>query len=163
MTSTPKYILVSLPTSISPSNDHEEALSALKATITKDNGTVYRFPIPELKIGTLDALVQQADELAKLDGACEGVVSRIGDGLRSILQGDQEKIAQQKAVETSEPLPPTPLGERPFNVRCAIFIFGLYGGLLEPVDQYLRTFSWNKVKYRADRSLPELADVLHKV
>ena len=103
MGSTPKYLLVSLPTSISPSNDHDEAVSALKATITKDNGTVYRFPIPDLKIGTLDALVQQADELAKLDGVCEGVVSRIGDGLRNILQGDQEKIAQQKAVETSEP------------------------------------------------------------
>lgn len=34
---------------------------------------------------------------------------------------------------------------------------------LEPVDQYLRTFQWNKVKYRADKSLAELIDLLHKV
>lgn len=33
----------------------------------------------------------------------------------------------------------------------------------EPVDQYLRTFSWNKVKYRADKSLSELIDLLSKV
>lgn len=35
--------------------------------------------------------------------------------------------------------------------------------LAEPVDQYLRTFSWNKVKYRADKSLGELIDMLQKV
>lgn len=34
---------------------------------------------------------------------------------------------------------------------------------IEPVDQYLRTFQWNKVKYRADKSLAELIDLLHKV
>lgn len=34
---------------------------------------------------------------------------------------------------------------------------------LEPVDQYLRTFNWNKVKYRADRPLSNLIDILQKV
>lgn len=34
---------------------------------------------------------------------------------------------------------------------------------LEPVDQYLQSFSWNKVRYRADRSIADLIDVLHKV
>jgi hypothetical protein len=29
------------------------------------------FPIPEFKIGTLDALVQQAEELSKLEASCE--------------------------------------------------------------------------------------------
>lgn len=43
---------------------------------------------------------------------------------------------------------------------CASLTF--LGGI-EPVDQYLRTFSWNKVKYRADRSLGELIDLLEKV
>ena len=31
------------------------------------------------------------------------------------------------------------------------------------MDQYLRTFSWNKVKYRADKPLAELIDMLQKV
>ena len=33
----------------------------------------------------------------------------------------------------------------------------------EPVDQYLRTFQWNKVKYRADKPIAELIDSLQKV
>lgn len=31
------------------------------------------------------------------------------------------------------------------------------------MDAYLRTFRWNKVKYRAERPLSELMDVLQKV
>ncbi|KAI9829796.1 MAG: Vacuolar ATP synthase subunit C [Phylliscum demangeonii] len=128
-----RYFLVSLPTSISSSSDRDGAFNALRAAVESgDQAAVYPFAIPELKVGTLDALVQQADELGKLDTACEGVVSRIGDGLRSILDGDQDKIGQQKAVND------------------------------KPVDQYLRTFAWNKIKYRADKPLPELAAGLQK-
>ncbi|KAF2813494.1 vacuolar ATP synthase subunit C [Mytilinidion resinicola] len=126
-----KYLLVSLPTSITPSSDHDEALTALRAAVT-DYGTTYPFAIPTFKIGTLDALVQQADDLAKLDTACEGVVNKIGDSLRTILDGDEGKIEQQKTIND------------------------------KPVDQYLRTFSWNKVKYRAEKSIADLIDSLQK-
>jgi V-type H+-transporting ATPase subunit C len=95
-----KYVLVSLPTSISPTNDKEKALTALRSTVS-DNGSVMPFKIPEFKIGTLDALVQQADDLAKLEGACEAVVAKVGDSLRSLLEGDKDKIAQQKTVNDS--------------------------------------------------------------
>ena len=96
-----KYLLVSLPTSISPTNDHDEALTALRSSVNTGNGTVFPFEIPEFKIGTLDALVQQADELAKLELGCEAVVGKVGDSLRNILNGDEEKIAQQKTVNDS--------------------------------------------------------------
>ena len=100
MSATTKYLLVSLPTSISPSNDREEAHDALRANVN-DHGRVFPFSIPELKMGTLDALVQQADDLAKLGPACDGVVSKIAEALSSILGGDQDKITQQKAVNDS--------------------------------------------------------------
>ena len=96
-----KYLLVSLPTSISPSNDHDEALTALRSAVTTDYGTVFPFPIPEFKIGTLDALVQQADELSKLATGCESVVSKVGDSLKNVLYGDEEKISQSKTVNDS--------------------------------------------------------------
>lgn len=96
-----KFFLVSLPTSISPSNDRDEALTALRSAITTDNGITYKFDIPTFKIGTLDALVQQADDLAKLEQSCEGVVAKVADSLRSILEGDEEKIAEQKNVNDS--------------------------------------------------------------
>ena len=96
-----KYLLVSLPTNISLANEPDEALTAMRSAIGTDNGTTLPFKIPEFKIGTLDALVQQADELAKLDPACEGVVNKVGDSLRTILMGDEEKISQQKTVNDS--------------------------------------------------------------
>jgi V-type H+-transporting ATPase subunit C len=97
-----KYLLVSLPTSISTSGDKEEALTALRSTVSSENVTVLPFKIPEFKIGTLDALVQQADDLAKLEGNCEAVVAKVGDSLRVLLEGDEDKIAQQKTVNDSE-------------------------------------------------------------
>ncbi|KAJ5860332.1 ATPase V1 complex subunit C [Penicillium soppii] len=126
------YILLSLPTSIVPSHHRDDALQAVSATVSPDNGSATSFPIPEFKIGTLDALVQQADELAKLEASCQGVVAKVGDALKNILEGDESQIEQMKVVND------------------------------KPVDQYLRTFQWNKVKYRADKSLAELIDLLQK-
>jgi V-type H+-transporting ATPase subunit C len=96
-----KYLLVSLPTSITPSNHAEEALTALRNTVTSDGGNTSSFAIPNFKIGTLDALVQQADDLAKLNAACEGVVSKVGESLKTILDGDEEKVQQQKTINDS--------------------------------------------------------------
>lgn len=95
------YLLVSLPTSISPSNHADEALTALRSTVTNDVGSTFPFAIPNFKIGTLDALVQQADDLSKLNNACEGVVGKVGDSLRQILDGDEEKVQQQKTINDS--------------------------------------------------------------
>lgn len=96
------YILLSLPLRTFDTGDNDEALQALGATVTPDNGTVLPFPIPAFKIGTLDALVQQADELTKLHAGCEGVVQRVADSLKNILDGDEDKIAQNKMVNDSE-------------------------------------------------------------
>ncbi|KAI9371390.1 hypothetical protein BJX61DRAFT_29103 [Aspergillus egyptiacus] len=132
MSKSTKYLLVSLPASITPSHHRDDALDAITSTVSPDNGSVSPFPIPEFKIGTLDALVQQADELAKLEAACQGAVGKVGDALKNILEGDEVQIEKMKTVND------------------------------KPVDQYLRTFSWNKVKYRADKSLVELIDLLQK-
>jgi hypothetical protein len=95
-----KYLLVSLPTSISPSNHADDALTALRSTVTSDVGNTSPFAIPNFKIGTLDALVQQADDLAKLNAACEGVVAKVGDSLKTILD-DEAKVEQQKTINDS--------------------------------------------------------------
>jgi V-type H+-transporting ATPase subunit C len=96
-----KYLLISLPTSITPSHHRDDALDAITTTISPDNGSVAPFPIPEFKIGTLDALVQQADELTKLEAACQGVVGKVGDALRNILDGDEGQIEKMKTVNDS--------------------------------------------------------------
>ena len=104
------YLLISLPTSIVSSDSHDEAYQALQAGVPKDYGSVAPFRIPEFKIGTLDALVSQADELSKLESSCEGVVAKVGETLKAILDGDEGKIAQQKTVNDSQYSPLAPLG-----------------------------------------------------
>ncbi|KAI0525783.1 vacuolar ATP synthase-like protein subunit C 1 [Xylaria bambusicola] len=116
-----KYVLISLPSTF----------DSLKGTIA-DNGTVVQFPIPNFKIGTLDALVQQADDLAKLDSACQALVAKVGDSLRTLYDGDDQKASEQKIVND------------------------------KPTDQYLRSFSWNTVRYRADKPVGELLSGLQK-
>jgi V-type H+-transporting ATPase subunit C len=96
-----RYLLVSLPTSIVPSHHRDDALNAVSTTVSHENGSVASFPIPEFKIGTLDALVQQADELAKLENSCQAVVGKVGDALKNILEGDEAQIERMKVVNDS--------------------------------------------------------------
>jgi V-type H+-transporting ATPase subunit C len=70
--------------------------------VPADNGTVLPFNIPDFKIGTLDALVQQADDLAKLEQNCEAVVAKVADSLRSVLDSDPDRLAQYKMVNDSQ-------------------------------------------------------------
>ncbi|EKD13166.1 uncharacterized protein L3040_002967 [Drepanopeziza brunnea f. sp. 'multigermtubi'] len=125
--SSPTYMLISLPTN----HDKQETFGSIKSTIGTEAQLV-PFKVPDFKIGTLDALVQQADDLAKLESVCEAVVAKVGDSLKNLLEGDEDKIAQQKTVND------------------------------KPADQYLRSFNWNKVKYRTDKPLAELIDSLQK-
>lgn len=101
-TMTSKYAVVSLPLGAFESSDKKDAVSSLSATVSPDNGTVSPFNIPDFKIGTLDALVQQADDLTKLEANCQVVVSKVGDSLRSILSNDEERLASYKMVNDSQ-------------------------------------------------------------
>lgn len=145
-----QYSLVSLPLRIFD----DDPMTALAATVGRDNGETLPFPIPSFKIGTLDSLVQHADDLAKLSAACEASAAKVADSLKGILDGDEDKVEQQKIVNDSEPL------ETPQPTKsCASLTRVLRA---EPTDHYLRNFQWNKVRYRADRPLGELIANLQK-
>ncbi|KAF8471823.1 hypothetical protein BDZ91DRAFT_716604 [Kalaharituber pfeilii] len=126
----PKYVLVALPATIVRSAHEDEAFEALQKTVPPDAGDIVRFEIPQFKIGTLDALVLQADELAKIDQQVEAAVAKVADVLRNICEED--RVNEHKTVND------------------------------KPLEQYLQAFSWNKVKYRVEKSIGELIDSLHK-
>jgi V-type H+-transporting ATPase subunit C len=130
--SKPTYLVVSLPSSASPSGHKDDVLSSLQKAVNTSYGDVSSLNCPSFKIGTLDALISQSEELSKLEGLCNGVVAKVGDTLRNILDGDEDKIAMHKSVND------------------------------KPLEQYLKTFSWNKVKYRADKPIGELLSLLQK-
>lgn len=98
---TTRYALLSLPTNAFESTSKDDALSALRRSVSSDNGTVHPFNIPDFKIGTLDGLVQQADELTKLESTCEAVVGKVNESLHSILGDDPDRLSQYKMVNDS--------------------------------------------------------------
>ncbi|KAJ2450571.1 Vacuolar ATP synthase subunit C [Coemansia sp. RSA 2336] len=114
------YWLLSVPAH----GDDHAAWRDVKARIGESD--LYDFHLPQLKIGTLDTLVQLSDELSKLDTAYEATTGKFIDTLRSLTQASNEQLAGKLAVEG------------------------------KTVDQYVRTFSWNNAKYRSDRPLPEI-------
>ena len=101
MSKSNKYLFVSVPSSITPSGHRDDAIQSLQKAVNESYGTVLSLSVPEFKIGTLDALIQQSEELAKLEGMCQGVVGKVGDTLKNILDGDEEKMAQHKSVNDS--------------------------------------------------------------
>lgn len=98
---TTKYLAVSVPSSITPSGHKDDAFTSLQKAVNPTNGDVLAFNLPDFKVGTLDALLQQTEELAKLEGLCNAVVGKVGETLKNILDGDEEKMAQHKSVNDS--------------------------------------------------------------
>lgn len=96
-----KYLFVSVPSSITPSGHKDDAILSLQSAVNESYGTVNALKIPDFHVGTLDALLQMSEELQKLEGLCQGVVSKVGDTLKNILDGDEEKMAQHKTVNDS--------------------------------------------------------------
>ncbi|KAF3939501.1 hypothetical protein ABW19_dt0207304 [Dactylella cylindrospora] len=124
------YLLLSLPTSIVNSGHKDDAFDAIATHGSSSDTRLLPFNIPDFKIGTLDTLVLTADELAKLDAAAEAALTKANDVLKSIFDGNETRVAENKLVND------------------------------KPFINYLESFSWNKVKYRSDRPIPDLVNVL---
>ncbi|KAJ2892420.1 putative vacuolar atp synthase subunit c 1 protein [Zalerion maritima] len=123
------FALLSLPLRIFDESS-PDPLAAISSTVGTENAGVGRFNIPEFKIGTLDALVQQADQLVKLEASCEGVVTKVADSLGTLCADDKQKLAQNKMINN------------------------------KPAGEYMRAFSWDKVRYRAEKPIGELLEML---
>eukprot|EP00842_Homolaphlyctis_polyrhiza_P005955 jgi/Hompol1/6360/HPOL_004962-RA len=113
----------------------QDAVTKLKdriASKSADHAEVFLFNLPEFKIGTLDTLVTLSDELAKNDQAFEAIVMKIADGLRGLLNNDLDQWKSNLAIGDKR------------------------------IDVYLKSFQWNSMKYRVDKTLKELSDTLQQ-
>lgn len=72
-----KYILVSLPNSFFDNSRRE--VPSLVADVATEPTAVSPFSTPNFKIGTLDGLMQNADDLSKLFDSCRLVASKVTD------------------------------------------------------------------------------------
>lgn len=95
------YLLVSVPSSVTPSGHKDDALGSIQKAVNPSNGDVQPISIPDLKVGTLEGCLSQSDELAKLENVCNGVVNKVADTLKNVLDGDEDKAASHKSVNDS--------------------------------------------------------------
>ncbi|PWO00920.1 putative VMA5-H+-ATPase V1 domain 42 kd subunit, vacuolar [Tilletiopsis washingtonensis] len=127
------YWLISVPLQ---DHDPHRMMTELSKTLMKDGGAassdIGLLTLPPLKTGTLDSLITLSDELPKLDASFTGIVAKIVDTLRALLNNDEDALAQHVLVNEQE------------------------------IDRYMLGWSWNGSKYRTDRSLRDILDTLQK-
>lgn len=109
----------------------DEAYNQLNGN-TSEFASNCRFNIPELKVGTLDALVALSDELSKHDTFGESVVKKLSQLLSDLLEDHKEKLAENLLVNEKEPA------------------------------AYLKSFEWDLARYPIKSSIQELTDILTK-
>ncbi|KAI9361220.1 ATPase, V1 complex, subunit C [Zopfochytrium polystomum] len=110
-----------------------ETVAKLREKISSkasDLADVFPFNLPDFKVGTLDTLVVLSDDLAKSDAAFEAITVKIGENLRGLLSNDLDQWRNNLTVNEKS------------------------------IDQYIKTFQWNAMKYRTDKSLRELTDTI---
>ncbi|KAJ3070092.1 hypothetical protein HDU98_006854 [Podochytrium sp. JEL0797] len=116
-----------------PDPTKQDTVSKLRDKIASRNSDlaeIFSFNLPDFKVGTLDTLVVLSDDLAKLDPLFESVTIKIGDNLRTLLNNDMDQWRNNLSVNE------------------------------KTIDQYLKSLQWNTMKYRTDKSLRELTDLI---
>lgn len=114
-----KYLLLSLPQSADAKEWLEQSLLGGKCSLNE-------FNIPDFQIGTLDSLVQESEELGKIDSQLASSIGKIVD----ILSGVLESSSSIRMVNS------------------------------KPVLNYIEGFNWNTSKYRLDKSIKELVEMI---
>lgn len=119
------YLILSLPES--SSFDSDSLKTNLQTTICP---STYKLTLPEFKIGTLDSLVQQSEELGKLDSQITQSLGKVLDIMSQMFDQDQNKINKLKNINEQK------------------------------VPDYVESFQWNTSKYRLDRSIQQLIQLI---
>lgn len=124
------FILLSLPENTKPANSPSLSADAwLQESLIGGRAFVSEFKVPEFKIGSLDSLIVESEELAKYDTQIGGSIVKIVEILDGLSQ------ANTNAYKT------VPIN----NV---------------PVPEYLENFQWQTRKFKLDKSIKELMELV---
>jgi len=92
----------------------------------------FRFPIPDLKVGTLDQLVGLSDDLGKLDAYVESITRKIAAYLGDVLDEQRDKLAENLLANGID------------------------------LASYITRYQWDFAKYPIKQSLRSIADIISK-
>ncbi|KAI9188333.1 Vacuolar ATP synthase subunit C [Blastocladiella emersonii ATCC 22665] len=121
--------------SLPAAGNKQDRLNHVKGALAASSSPladVSNFIIPDLKVGTLDSLVKLSDDLAKIDAAAEVSSNKLVDLMKTLLNGDVKQVEATLVV-----------GNR-------------------STDDFVRSFSWNAMKYRIDKPLREIVDAIQQ-
>ncbi|NWZ82094.1 VATC2 ATPase, partial [Poecile atricapillus] len=93
-----------------------------------------KFHIPDLKVGTLDALVGLSDELGKLDSFAESVIRKIAQYIGEVMEDSKDKVQENL----------------------------LANGARFDLISYLTRFEWDMAKYPIKQPLKNISEALTK-
>uniref|UniRef100_A0A674I583 V-type proton ATPase subunit C n=1 Tax=Terrapene triunguis TaxID=2587831 RepID=A0A674I583_9SAUR len=99
-----------------------------KANLSSNN----KFLIPDLKVGTLDALVGLSDELGKLDSFAESVIKKIAQYIGEVMEDSKDKVQENLLANGVD------------------------------LISYLTRFEWDMAKYPIKQPLKNLSEALAK-
>lgn len=123
-----EYLLVSLPQSVGS----EDSIQLwLERNVNGGDVTVTPYKLPKFKVGTLDSLVEQSDELSKYDTQLYQSI------LKDLEITGNVQNPGSSATSTSPVLPRMKLDGK-------------------TVDAYFEGFQWNASRYRLDKPIDEL-------
>lgn len=93
---------------------------------------IWKFHIPELKVGTLDTLVGLSDELQKLDLFVDGITNKVANYMAEIAEESEESSKPTLKANGSE------------------------------LSNYVTNFQWDAAKYPIKQTLRNLAEIISK-
>ncbi|GMM52469.1 H(+)-transporting V1 sector ATPase subunit C [Starmerella bacillaris] len=124
--------MLSIPSKAAPGSSGEPE-TKLKTWIEQKIGVkhgVASIALPDLKVGLLDNLVRQADEVAKLDGQLQSILLKTHESIVSLYGDDAQKVSKVEQIDN------------------------------QPASAYLQQFGWNTAKYRPDKAISDLLTTL---
>ncbi|XP_073192118.1 V-type proton ATPase subunit C 2 isoform X4 [Lepidochelys kempii] len=99
-----------------------------KANLSSNN----KFLIPDLKVGTLDALVGLSDELGKLDSSAESVIKKVAQYIGEVMEDSKDKVQENLLANGVD------------------------------LISYLTRFEWDMAKYPIKQPLKNISEALAK-
>lgn len=120
-----EYLLVSVPANPTRA-DAKKVLNNGTSSVSAHN----TFTIPNLRVGTLDALVALSDDLTKIDTFVENVTRKLVSYMSDLITV-KSQLQEHLVLSDSR-----------------------------PVDKYLQSFEWDSARYNTKLSIRELADTI---
>merc|ERR1712227_633395 len=101
--------------------------------VPADLATKSEFKLPELKVGTLDTLIQLSDELAKADNYGESVVRKVANYTLDVLEGNRQQQVENLTLANN----------------------------IKPNVWTAKNFKWAAERYPSRTALPDLLKVIN--